>query len=71
MLGETLGASCPPQNNNRSSCKHMSGNERFLSLTERLHSTINTFRLESVETHKILSIFRSNFKYGDTSPTQF
>jgi hypothetical protein len=24
-----------------------------------------------VETHKILSIFRSNFKYGDTSPTQF
>jgi len=40
MLGQSSKASSSPQNKN-SSYKPVSGNEWFLSLIERLHSTIN------------------------------
>ena len=58
----------PPQKHRK---KFMSGNEWFLSLIWRLHSAINTFRLQSGETHKIPSVFNSNFKEGDISPMHF
>jgi hypothetical protein len=42
MLGQTSGVSSSHQNKEKCSYKYMSGSEWFLSLIQRLHSTINT-----------------------------
>jgi hypothetical protein len=40
--GQTSRVSSSHPNTEKSSYKHISGNEWFLSLTARLHSTVNT-----------------------------
>jgi hypothetical protein len=48
MLGQSSNVSYSHQNIGESSYKHMCGNEWFLSLIERLHSTIHVSSLITV-----------------------